>query len=714
MSSQNQDSDVLVAVENVVNKTSLAAVEEIEALAQAIERRGLLTSSHLKLLLEDRRSTNAIWLQARLLSATGEDARALDLWTAVLERLPVAASARPEMLLSRSRGHAQLQRFDAAFADLREAVTYCNHYGLLSRAAKALARLQRKVTPPGVRRIKLAVLSSTTTDLIAPLISLACFRDKIEVELYVAPYGNVQQEVRDSNSGLYRFQPDIVLVCLNWRDANLPDFSMSPDVEVDAALDQLTTLWRTLLSRHACQVIQHNFDLPAVDAFGHLGTITSGSRRKMLSEINRRLVEVAPSAVTILDQDQVAARHGKQLYFDRPLWYAAKQYPAAEALPLLVDQQMALIRAALGLTRKVLVLDLDNTLWGGVVGEDGVDGLQIGPPSATGEAHLALQTYAQALKQRGILLAVCSKNNKADAELPFQKRDEMVLHLSDFVAFEANWHDKPANIRAIARKLNLGTDSFVFVDDNPAERDLVRRELPEVAVPEMGQDPADYVSNLERGFYFEALRLSQEDLQRHDSYRSNALREDLLNATGSLDEYLQELQMEVDHGPFTEAVLSRVVQLIGKTNQFNLTTPRYTQEQVQRMMDSSDFLTRYFRLRDRYGDNGLIGLTILKRRDSQADAYEVDAWLMSCRVLGRRMEEFMLAAALHDLSTVGAKHLYARYVPTKKNELVADLLPRLGFREVDAANNAEYTIAVADNQNRWPPYFRSVETLLAT
>ncbi len=328
-------------------------------------------------------------------------------------------------------------------------------------------------------------------------------------------------------------------------------------------------------------------------------------------------------------------------------------------------------------------------MWGGVIGEDGLEGIRLGPPSAAGEAHQSLQQYALDLKTRGILLAVCSKNNEEDARLPFLRHDAMVLDLDDLAIFRANWKDKPANLREMATTLALGIDSFVFLDDNPVERGLVRQELPEIAVPELGPDPATFLTTLDRGLYFEAWTLSEEDLKRHTSYRSNVLRTELATSAASIEEYLHKLSMEAEIGPIDDSVLARVVQLIGKTNQFNLTTRRYSEQQIRRMMTSADYWTQYFRLKDRFGDNGLIGVMLAHRVPVEVPTWEIDTWLMSCRVIGRQMEEFMLQTLAEAAQAAQIRAIRGVYVPTGKNGMVADLYPKLGFIQLPESPKGE-------------------------
>jgi FkbH-like protein len=631
------------------------------------------------------------WLVARLLELRGEQAATLTVWNQIISR---EVGPLHEAYLARARLHSRANQMTGAFADLRRALINQSDQRFLSKAARLFARLRRDAVPPAVRTIRLALLASTTTEMIAPLLQLACFRDGIDAELYIAPYGTIQQESLNPASNCYSFKPDIVVIATHWRDAHLPGFASHPEDAIARVVGELSHLWETLLQRHACHIIQHNFDLPASDAYGHLSRALPGGRGHMLRKINEELLAAAPPAVTILDQEQISAQYGKAHWFDAAYWYAAKQHPAADALPLLIDQQVALIRATLGLTRKVLVLDLDNTLWGGVIGEDGLAGIRPGPPSRVGEAHRALQQYAAELKERGILLAVCSKNNAADARLPFLQHDAMHLQLEDFVAFQANWHDKPTNLRTIARQLNLGIDSLVFLDDNPVERALVRRELPEVAVPEAGSDPATYITALERGRYFETLNLSPEDRVRHQSYRANLLRDTLKTEAASLEDFLYNLDMEAEHGPFSEQVLARVVQLIGKTNQFNLTTRRHTEAEIRRMLASSACWTHYFKLKDRFGDNGLVGVMIAHHTPADRHTWEIDTWLMSCRVIGRQMEQFMLQVLVEEAQAAGIEILRGVYIPTAKNAMVADLYPRLGFVTIGQLGNgiAQYVL----------------------
>jgi FkbH-like protein len=340
------------------------------------------------------------------------------------------------------------------------------------------------------------------------------------------------------------------------------------------------------------------------------------------------------------------------------------------------------------LSKKCLVLDLDNTLWGGVIGDDGPEGIILGEGTGTGEAHLALQRYAKQLRERGVILAICSKNDPAVAEAVFRDHPEMLLKRSDIAAFVANWEDKAANLRRIAEQLNIGLESLVFVDDNPAERARIRQSLPMVAVPELPADPAHYVRCLADAGYFESVAFTTEDSRRGEQYAANASREALRESSQGMDDFLRGLEMSVTFGPFRTVDLARVAQLIGKTNQFNLTTRRHSLEDVSRFASSDRSLTLQFRLVDRFGDNGLVSVMILHPDPRSPDLLEIDTWVMSCRVFGRQLEQETMNIAVESARRMGARALRAEYIPTAKNGVVSQLYPALGFtRELEAAPN---------------------------
>jgi FkbH-like protein len=340
------------------------------------------------------------------------------------------------------------------------------------------------------------------------------------------------------------------------------------------------------------------------------------------------------------------------------------------------------------------VLDLDNTLWGGVIGDDGLEGIRLGQGSAIGEAYVEFQTYVRDLGRRGVILAVCSKNDAEQARLPFERHPDMVLKLQDIACFVANWSDKAGNIRTIAEQLNIGIDSLVFADDNPFERNIVRRELPMVAVPELPEDPALYSQCIADAGYFEALQLTPEDFERGGQYRANMARESVRASHTDLEGYLRSLDMELRWQPFDRVGMQRIVQLINKTNQFNLTTRRYTDSEVLSIMNMPGALTLQLRLVDQFGDNGIIGIVI---GTPQHDLMNLDVWLMSCRVLGRQVEQATMNIVASESLRLGAGRLVGQYLPTKKNGMVREHYGKLGFEclSTDADGAAKWGMELA-------------------
>jgi FkbH-like protein len=586
-----------------------------------------------------------------------------------------------------------------AYDCLRQAVaTGPDSYEFLAKAAELFERLKAQAPLPGtIRSCRVAYLCNHTVVFHLPILSLLAWLDGLAMQAYTPPYGTVAQVVMQPDSPLYAFAPDFVLFADHWRDANLPAISSEPESTTRAILNGVQGQWDTVLSRIPCRIIQHNFDLPVCDSYGALSQRLPGVKSAILHELNRQLSQIAPPQVAILDQDQISANFGRERWQDDRTWYLAKQHPAHAALPALAKAQLALIRAGLGLTKKVLVLDLDNTLWNGVIGEDGLGGIRLGPPDARGEAHQALQQYCRELKERGILLAVCSKNDEADARLPFEQHEGSILKLADFAVFTANWQDKASNLQAMAQKLNLGLDSFVFLDDNPAERAQVRAHLPMVTVPELANDPAEYIRTLAAGRYFEAWSLSDEDRLRADSYAKDAQREQLQRSAVSVTEYLRELCMVCTHGPFDEVTLPRVAQLVGKTNQFNLTSKRHSLEELRRFSQDEKHWTHWFRLQDKLGDSGIVGVIVAV--DDGDAKWRIDTLLMSCRVMGRGMEQFMIQTLVAEARVRAIDKLVGVYCPTPKNSIVAEFYDTIGFRRLGGNDSAkEFELVMREAQ----------------
>ena len=633
---------------------------------------------------------NGVWLRTQLLSDNAELVRSWERFFSFRKRRD------PLDLLAWSRALAATGAHEEAASKLRLALAQDVNHSFLARAERLVQELAGSVQS-NVRQCKIAVLGSSTTNLLVPMLRALCLRDRIGAEIYEGPYGSIEQEIRSPDSGLARFQPNIVILVTHWRDLHLEVVTGDEQAWIGQFVRERKADWKRLSDSFACHIIQPSFDYPAGEAYGHLSGVIPGGRTRVIDLLNLRLREEAPANVSILNMAAVQREVGTKRWEDETAWTRYRQHPAMEGLPELAEAYLSHLRAVLGLSRKVLVTDLDNTLWSGVIGEDGLDGIGIGPGSPEAEAHLHLQRYMLDLKRRGILLAVCSKNNLEDAQLPFLRHAHMALRLEDFASFQANWEDKATSLRAIARDLSLGLESFVFLDDNPLEREWVRSQLPEVAVVELGSSPFHFLRQLHRGRHFEALSLSREDLARADQYRMEAQREGLRGSSASLDDFLRNLQLEACVEEVTRKNLARVTQLVNKTNQFNVTTRRYTEAQVRAIAEDS--WAGAFEMSDRMGSYGLIGVLFCRPADGgetrEGGTWEIDTWLMSCRTLGRQMEKFMFDRLVEAAIERGIKRIVGVYRPTAKNGLVKELYDQMGFRRVgESADERRYELEV--------------------
>ncbi len=541
---------------------------------------------------------------------------------------------------------------------------------------------------PGFLPIRLAVLASSTVDHLLPAIRVAGLRRRLLIDVHSGAYGQYRQELLDPTASLQQFAPQAVLFSLSAREAIAGVPLTATAAEVDDAIARfiaaLRSFWRKGREIGNAAVLQQTFIDVTEPLFGGYDRIVPGAPARVVARLNDQLCDAAArDAVLLLDIARASERDGVDAWFDVGRWLHGKLEIAPQAAPLYGDLVARILAAQRGLSKKCLVLDLDNTLWGGVIGDDGLDGIVLGEGSAAGEAHLALQRYAKQLKERGVILAVCSKNDAKIAEAAFRDHPEMLLRRSDIAAFLANWDDKAHNLKAIAARLNIGVDSLVFVDDNPVERARVRQSLPMVAVPELPEDPAQYVRCLAEAGYFEAVAFTAEDRDRAQQYAANAEREALLGSAESMDDFLRGLKMSVLFGPFTAVDHARVVQLINKTNQFNTTTRRYASGEVAHIMSLPEAATLQFRLLDRAGDNGLVSTMILRPTPDEEDVLEIESWVMSCRVFGRQLEYEAMNIAVDAARARGARALVAVYIPTAKNDVIKTLYPSLGFTEVN-------------------------------
>jgi len=527
----------------------------------------------------------------------------------------------------------------------------------------------------------IAILGGSTTSEVKNMLDLALLAQGIKPTFYESGYNRYYEDVLAANPDLWNFKPDVVFIHTTWHNVSSFPKLLESDAEVEEHLRRemarFESLWEKIHTELGALIIQNNFDLPRLRPLGNLEAFEPYCGVNFLLRLNAKFAAYACKHSRFLINDilYLCAQVGLNAWHEHNYWYNFHMALGPTATLALARNVAAIIKSAYGRSKKCLVLDLDNTLWGGVIGDDGVQKLLLGRDHPVGEAYLNFQKYVQDLQRRGIILAVCSKNDPENAKEGFTHPDS-VLKLEDFAAFKANWNPKTANIREIAAELNIGLDTLVFVDDNPAERAFVAEQLPEVAVPDVGSDVSRFAEVLEQEHYFEVEKLVQEDLGRAACYASNAQRSASQTAFSNYPEYLASLNMSAEIGPFLPEYLERITQLVNKTNQFNLTTRRYTSAEVESMSRNPGFMTLYGRLTDKFGDNGLVSVLIGR---ITGKTLEMDLWLMSCRVLNREMELAMFDALIEQCQTRGIREILGIYIPSKKNRMVAGHYAGLGF-----------------------------------
>ena len=485
----------------------------------------------------------------------------------------------------------------------------------------------------------------------------------------------------DPSSYLNSAKADAVLLALDHRGLPLDD---GPEV----AVKYVTSLRHSIREASGALVIVQTLPcLPEV-LFGSLDARTESATRFKINKFNRLLIEsIENDSDILLDVCGLAEIIGLNEWHDPVQWHMAKLPFSQSCAPIYADYVARLLSALRGRSRKCLVLDLDNTIWGGVIGDDGLEGLKLGQGDAVGEAFLSVQQMALDLRARGIVLAVCSKNEDHIARMPFREHPDMILKENHIAVFQANWDDKATNLEAIASSLNLNVDALVLLDDNPVERAQVRDALPSVAVPELPDDPALFARILSFAGYFEAVAVSEDDKKRAEFYQTNAERVKLKGGSRDINSFLVSLNMEISFATFDSPGRSRIAQLINKSNQFNLTSNRYTETEISAMENDPSIITLQVRLMDRFGDNGMVSVVICRINEDLGKCIEIDTWLMSCRVLGRRVEEAVLGELIHIVKQRGKTALLGTYIISGRNQLVADHYKKLGFSLVEDASN---------------------------
>lgn len=559
----------------------------------------------------------------------------------------------------------------------------------LVRLARSLRAARAAGVDAPLTHFALGVVSNATTDFIVPAIVGTGVRHGFSTVVTAAPFGMTLQAALSSDGSVVRANPDAILLALDYR-AFFSEFNIDDkDAEgaVAGAIASLRQLIDAFRSATRAAILVQTVAAPPERLFGSFDRRQPGTPSWLAARFNDCLAnEIAGPGVSVFDVEALATQVGLASWYDVNQYLTARLPFAAEHVPHYSEHLLRVITAMRGRSRRVLALDLDNTLWGGVVGDDGIDGIRLGQGDPRGEAFLEVQRAVRALKQRGILLAVCSKNDEKVAREAIREHPEMLVRESDFSAFQINWADKASNLEILAQRLSLGLDAFVFLDDNPVERSLVRQALPQVLVPELPSDPAAYARVLMTAGLFEAVTFSEEDRGRVDQYAANDRRESLRAQSRDLGSFLRSLAMQATFTTRGEAGWSRFAQLINKSNQFNLTTRRYTESELQILVGDPSTMTLQVRLIDRFGDNGMISAVIAVPDERD---WLLDTWVMSCRVIGRLVEQAVLNRVVAEARARGIRRLIGIYRPTERNGMVKDHYAKLGFTRADASAPSE-------------------------
>ncbi|ETT12269.1 NLI interacting factor-like phosphatase [Fusobacterium sp. CM21] len=530
---------------------------------------------------------------------------------------------------------------------------------------------------------KIAILGGSTTSEIKNVLELFLLNENIKPIFFESEYNKFYEDALFSKE-LENFFPEIVYIHTNYHNITFFPSIENTEDEVKDLLekeyDKFKLIWKSLEEKFNCIVIQNNFDFPKERIMGNYDRISNNGRINFIDSLNRKFIEYAKNnnKFYINDINYLSAQIGLEKWENSLLWYSYKYAISYEAIPRLCKSISNIIKAIYGKNKKCIVLDLDNTLWGGVIGDDGLNGIKIGTETAIGEAYTGFQKYIKDIKKLGITLAIASKNEEEIAKEGLNLK-EMILRENDFFSIKANWNPKTENIKDIANEINIGLDSIIFLDDNPVEREIVRKQLPEVEVPEIGNDVLKYINYIDQNGFFEIVSFSKEDLERTKYYEDNKEREKAKSYFKDYDEFLKSLEMKAEINFAKPIYFDRITQLINKTNQFNLTTKRYTLAEVENIASSKDRMLIYGRLKDKFGDNGLITIIIGSIKNNE---FHIDLWLMSCRVLKREMENAMLDFLVEYCKKNSIKKIYGYYYKTPKNNMVKDFYKEMGFKNL--------------------------------
>jgi len=529
--------------------------------------------------------------------------------------------------------------------------------------------------------IKIAILADTASQLVTQAIKGYGIENKVNFEIFEADYNQIDHQIFDPTSELYKFAPDFLIILKSTEHLTKHFYTLDRDKKENFAATQIEyidVLYQTISQKLNCYILITNFIELNDSVFGNYASKVVSSFSYQIKRLNLNLMDYCQNRnkVYIIDVDSQITQLGYQQTFDPKMYFIADMVFNIDFLPYLAKNIYDIILAISGSFKKCIILDLDNTLWGGIIGDDGIDGIEIGN-LGNGKIFSELQLWVKQLKQRGIIIAICSKNTEEIALEPFKTHPEMVLRLEDIAIFVANWKNKADNIRFIQTVLNIGMDSMVFIDDNPFERELVKKEIPEITVPSLPEDTAEYLIFLKSLNLFETASFTLDDEYRTVKYQKEAERSFLQNSFANMDDFLANLEMVSEVKPFLGFNIPRVSQLSQRSNQFNLRTIRYSEQELIEISTDSNYYTFSFSLVDKYGDNGLIAFVILNKIDEST--LFIENWVMSCRVLKRGMEIFTLDYVVSNAKLNGFNKIVAEYIPTKKNTLVKEHYSSLGF-----------------------------------
>lgn len=564
--------------------------------------------------------------------------------------------------------------------------------------------------------LKIAFLRNITIDPIVPYLKFLCFKINIKADIYMGEFDNIVQDVMNTESTLYQFDPDITVICLkleNLAGKLVESFSDLSSKEIDnegtRIVDFVDNILREIRKNSNATILLDSFEVPVYPSFGVYDYQDCSKQVNTIRKINFDLLNIVNkyNSTYIVDIDMLKSTIGYLNFIDNRYWHIAKAPYTREALKIIAKEYMKFIRILKGKNKKCLALDCDNTLWGGIIGEDGINKIKIGK-TYSGSAYLEFQQAILNLYNRGILLAICSKNNEQDVLEVLENHPDMILRKKHFVSMRINWNDKVTNLREIANELNIGLDSLVLMDDSDFEINLVKKLLPEVKAIQLPRDPSSYRDLLNSLDLFDTLTSSEEDRMRSKMYKAEISRKEAKLQVATLEDYYKYLGMEVSIRSADEFSIPRISQLTQKTNQFNLTTKRYSESEIKELAESRDTDVRYLHLKDRFGDSGIVGVAILKYQENEVF---IDTFLLSCRVIGRGAEDVLLKDCVNIAKKRSCEKIIGLYRPTKKNGQVEEFYKNHNFSLLEKDNNgAKYSFLLKKIYPDFPNYFKSIIT----